>query len=123
HEDDNPERIQTVWLTCPGDGGRLEARYRRFGGVGENYLSNEIRDRCALVYLDAARSFDGQFGSSRWSLFGRIVRQLDANFRSSVAESVQREVENHLNRAQDLLKTPLYRSFETAIVEAFQEQV
>lgn len=54
HEDDNPERIQTAWLTCPGDGGRLEARYRRFGSVGENYLSNEVRDRCALVYLDAA---------------------------------------------------------------------
>lgn len=33
------------------------------------------------------------------------------------------KVEGHLNRAQELLKTPLYRSFETAIVEAFQEQV
>ena len=76
-----------------------------------------------LSVLDAARNFESQFGSSRWSLFGQIVRQLDAHFREQVGSDVQDQVKGHLERAQELLKTDLYRTFEQAVGEAFQDQV
>ena len=88
-----------------------QARYETTtSGNRPKYLSNEVRQHFPLVYLDAARSFDAQFGSSRWSLFGQIVRQLDAHFRDKVGVDTQDQVKNHLEKAQELLKTPLYLS-------------
>ena len=49
-----------------------------------SYLSNDVRKNFSLVYIDSVRNFEAQFGSSRWSLFGQIVRQLDAYFREQV---------------------------------------
>lgn len=119
----NPDNIETIWFECPGDGDRALTKMRYFGSKTEHFLTTEARDKCALVYLDAGRNFDTQFGQSKWSLFGRIIRQLDDHFRSEVSEDVQRQLEYHLAETQRLLKTPLYQSFETAIQDAFIDQL
>lgn len=98
----------------------LTARWRgdRISGI-----NNDSRRATGLVYLDAARSFDGQFGASRWSLFGQIVRQLNEHFRQTVSAETLADIQGHLERAQELLRTDLYNSFVAAVSAAFQEQV
>jgi putative ATP-dependent endonuclease of OLD family len=118
-----PERIASVFVETSSGGREFRARYQTVVNGAEQYLSNDVRRNCALVYLDAARSFETQFGTSRWSLFGQIVRQLDTHFREQVGREIQDQVRGHLEQAQQLLKTPLYRSFERAVAEAFQDQV
>jgi len=98
----------------------LTARWHDGRNTG---ITNDSRRAAGLVYLDAARSFDGQFGASRWSLFGQIVRQLNENFRQTVPEQTLVEIQGHLERAQELLKTDLYKAFVAAVSAAFQEQV
>lgn len=120
----NQENIDSAYFEYITANKEGRARYETTKpGSRPQYLSNEVRQNFPLVYLDAARSFDAQFGSSRWSLFGQIVRQLDAHFRDKVGIDIQDQVKNHLEKAQDLLKTPIYRSFEKAVTEAFQDQV
>lgn len=103
--------------------GRLNARYRQFDSDATPYLNDAIRAQFPVVYLDAARSFDSQFSMSRWSLFGRIARQLHEDFEATAPAEVKTALTGHLSQAQDILKTPLYRSFEQAISEAFQNQI
>lgn len=120
----NQENIASAYFEYIAASKEGRARFETTAsGSRPQYLSNEVRQNFPLVYLDAARSFDAQFGSSRWSLFGQIVRQLDAHFRDKVGVDTQDQVKNHLEKAQELLKTPLYRSFEKAVAEAFQDQV
>jgi putative ATP-dependent endonuclease of OLD family len=123
----NSERISSVWFEYDPDQREGRARYDRIVGTTvsarPSYLSNDVRKNFALVYIDAARNFEAQFGSSRWSLFGQIVRQLDVYFREQVGKDTQDQVKGNLERAQELLKTDLYRSFEKAVGDAFQDQV
>ena len=103
--------------------GRLYARYRLFDRDETAFLNDAIRSQFPIVYLDAARNFDSQFSMSRWSLFGRIARQLHDDFEATAPHEVKTALTGHLNQAQDILRTPLYRSFEAAISEAFQSQI
>ena len=122
----NPHDVASIRFTCPGSAAdKAEARmWFKTNPYGNGYfLSNEVRERCALVYVDANRSYDAQLGSSKWSLFGRIIRELDDNFRSVVGQEAQKELEAHLGRAQNLLQTELYKTFETAVRESFLEQL
>jgi putative ATP-dependent endonuclease of OLD family len=121
----NPQHIHSVWFEMVQ--GQGNARYQTTQGhaVGAQprFLSNDVRNQCALVYVDASRNFDSQFGSSRWSLFGQIIRHLDAYFRDQVGQDIQQQVKDHMGDAQELLKTDLYRSFERAVAEGFEAQV
>jgi putative ATP-dependent endonuclease of OLD family len=120
----NPDNIDTIFLECPPeDEGKFQTSFRYVNGYKDQFLSNQVRDKCALVYLDAGRNFDAQFSQSRWSLFGKIIRQLDEHFRNEIPTEVHRQVKEHLLSAQELLKTPLYRQFERTITEAFEEQL
>lgn len=93
------------------------------GGHKEYSLTNEHRGRFPLVYIDASRSFESTFSSSRWSLFGRIVRHLNDDFVSVAPQETKQAVERHLSDAQSLLKTDLYNAFEKSITDAFMDQV
>lgn len=119
----NEQRIDSASFEYDPAAQEGRSRYETIMGGRPSYLSNDIRRHFPLVYLDAGRSFETQFGSSRWSLFGQIVRQLDAHFRDQVSSDVQEQVKAHLEQAQTLLKTDLYRSFEQAVRDAFQAQV
>lgn len=119
----NEQRIDSAWFEYDPAAQEGRSRYETTMGGRPSYLSNDIRRHFPLVYLDAGRSFETQFGNSRWSLFGQIVRQLDAHFRGQVDGDIQEQVKGHLEKAQELLKTDLYRSFERAVGDAFQDQV
>jgi putative ATP-dependent endonuclease of OLD family len=119
----NADRIASAWFEYDATRQQGATRYRYENSPKDYNLTNDARRNFPLVYLDAARNFEAQFGSSRWSLFGQIVRQLDAHFREQVGSDIQDRVRGHLEQAQELLKTPLYQSFEKAVSEAFQDQV
>lgn len=105
------------------------------GKLGENGLwaedmndkrtrvSADHRDAFALVYLDADRSFDRVFGVSEYTLFGRAIRHLNEDFRSSVPVDVQERAQASLRDAQEILRTPLYNSFVAAVSEGFSQQL
>ena len=119
----NEKRIDAAWFEYDSARQQGSARCRYEHSPKDYNLTNDTRRDFPLVYLDAARNFEAQFSSSRWSLFGQIIRQLDAHFREQVGDDIQNQVKGHLEKAQELLKTPLYRSFEQAVGEAFQDQV
>ena len=119
----NADQITSAWFEFDAEKQQGGAKYRYENSDKAYNLTNDIRKKFPLVYLDASRNFESQFGSSRWSLFGQIVRQLDSHFKDHVGKDIQDRVKGHLEQAQELLKTPLYRSFEKAIGEAFQDQV
>ena len=121
--ENNPQRVAAAWFEYDPAKQQGSARYQ-CEGISTSYnLTNLARKNFPLVYLDASRNFETQFGSSRWSLFGQIVRQLDTHFREQTGNDIQNKVKGHLEKAQELLKTDLYRSFEQAVGEAFQDQV
>jgi putative ATP-dependent endonuclease of the OLD family len=118
----NPHNVRAMWCTIPGNNDRPEVKvlYNR----EEPYnASNEVRDRCALVYLDANRNLDHHLGHSKWTLFGRILRQLDVDFRANASEEQLSELDRYFNDTLILLKTKLYVDFEETIKSAFDEQI
>jgi putative ATP-dependent endonuclease of the OLD family len=119
----NPDRIARVHVYQDGRQGEFKARYWDVHGAREQYLSNDIREKCAIVYLDASRNFDTHFSPSRWSMFGRIARDLHEDLMRNVPTARQAELKRHLEAAQELLKTDKYRDFEDAIADAFLTQV
>ena len=116
------DTIETMWVRCPTDD-RMQVSCRFRGNHTSYFVKSEWRDSMALVYVDASRSFDNVFSTSKWSLFGRIIRQLDDHFRRSVPDAQRKEVLTHLGAAQDLLKTELYHSFQQAVADAFHAQL
>lgn len=85
-------------------------------------FNNEERGRLAFAYVDASRSFDRQFGVSRWTLFGQAVRLLHDDLLQAGNTQLP-DLRGLLDQAHDLLKTDLYNSFETALRDAFAEQL
>jgi putative ATP-dependent endonuclease of OLD family len=85
-------------------------------------FNNEDRASLAFAYVDASRSFDRQFGVSRWTLFGQAVRFLHDDLLRSGNDRLP-DLRAILNQAHGLLKTDLYNSFEIALRDAFSEQL
>lgn len=85
-------------------------------------FDNEQRARLAFAYVDAGRNFDRQFGVSRWTLFGQAVRFLHDDLLQSGSDRLP-QLRTLLDQAHALLKTDLYTSFESALREAFAEQL
>jgi putative ATP-dependent endonuclease of OLD family len=119
----NPKNVEYISFCSQEPGGPARAWFKTFGFDGERWLSNEIRETCSMVYLDASRNYDSSFGHSKWSLFGRIVRQLGDDFARNVPEARQQALLVHLNDAHEILKTPLYLEFERQVREAFEAQL
>lgn len=92
-------------------------------GVQVRGFTNEHRAQLAFAYVDASRSFDRQFGTSRFTLFGQAIRHLHNDLRQgSEAERLPR-LRDTLSQAHDLLRTNLYQSFESSLREAFTAQL
>jgi putative ATP-dependent endonuclease of OLD family len=85
-------------------------------------FNNDERARLAFAYVDASRNFDRQFGVSRWTLFGQAVRFLHDDLLQAGSTRLP-DLRSLLDQAHDLLKTDLYNSFETALRDAFAEQL
>jgi putative ATP-dependent endonuclease of the OLD family len=69
------------------------------------------------------RNLEYHLGYSRWTLFGRIVRQLDADFRETIPASQQRALDDCFHQARGLLRTTLYHQFEVTFKSAFIDQL
>lgn len=119
----NPKDLEYVSF-CTLDGtDSLRARYKTYDIERLSWLSNEVREACSLVYLDASRSYESSFGQSKWSLFGKIVRQLGEDFSSTVEQETKNALLEHLDSAHTILKTPLYLEFEQKVKAAFAAQL
>ncbi|MCW3476264.1 ATP-dependent nuclease [Limobrevibacterium gyesilva] len=96
--------------------------YDRHGQAVRGGFDNDERARLAFAYVDASRSFDRQFGASRWSLFGQAVRFLHDDLLRSGSDRLP-QLRALLDQAHSLLKTDLYTSFESALRGAFVDQL
>jgi putative ATP-dependent endonuclease of OLD family len=95
--------------------------YDKHGGKVYGF-NNEQRATLAFAYVDASRNFDRQFGASRWTLFGQAVRFLHDDLLRSDNERLP-QLRKLLDQAHGLLKTELYTVFESALRDAFAEQL
>jgi putative ATP-dependent endonuclease of OLD family len=117
----NDENIRRVWCEIPWEG-RYSARVEYAHG-GEYNLNNAVRERCALVYMDAGRSLEYHLGQGRWTLFGRITKRLYENFEELYRGGRNDELEAIFEQAEDILRTKLFSSFENTLRESFGEQL
>lgn len=118
------DNLDSAWFQYAEEGkGDTGARVR-YQPQGTAYQCNgDTRARFPLVYIDAERSFEKQFGLSRYTLFGQAIRHLEAHFESEVGEDTKRQLAGHLDAAQLVLRTPLYEKFVGAVRDAFAAQV
>jgi putative ATP-dependent endonuclease of OLD family len=106
------------------DTSRERYTLKAYDGRGYEFrgFNNEERARLAFAYVDASRNFDRQFGVSRWTLFGQAVRLLHDDLLQADNTRLP-DLRGLLDQAHELLKTDLYNSFETALRDAFAEQL
>ena len=81
------------------------------------------REEWSFAYVDAARSFDRQFGASRWSLFGQAVRRLHRDLTGGGEGEALPRLRVLLEEAHELLRTETYRTFEAELKSAFSAQL
>jgi putative ATP-dependent endonuclease of the OLD family len=84
----NTDKIAAVSFGQDESNAEFKARCRFHNNSTSYYLKTEWREKCAVVYLDAARNFDTHFSASRWSLFGRIARELHDDFMENAPPEV-----------------------------------
>lgn len=86
-------------------------------------FNNTQRDEISFAYVDAARSFDRQFGLSRWTLFGQATRHLHVDLKRYEGGSALLPLKEALDRAHEILKTELYVQFEKSLRDSFTAQL
>lgn len=86
-------------------------------------FSNAHREEIAFAYVDAARSFDRQFGISKWTLFGQAIRHLHADLKAFEGGAALPPLNAALEAAHEILRTELYARFEGSLREAFSSQL
>lgn len=96
--------------------------YDNRGALMRGGFTNEERGKLAFAYVDAARSFERQFGASRYALFGQAVRILHDHLRQSDDGRLP-QLRTILDQAHGLLRTDLYKDFEAALRAAFAAQL
>jgi putative ATP-dependent endonuclease of OLD family len=104
-------KAQYVLSACDRDG----VQVRGFNGA--------MREELAFAYVDAARSFERQFGVSRWTLFGQAIRHLHEHLKRADEGAALAPLQEALDQAHGILRTDLYDRFETAMREAFAAQL
>lgn len=82
---------------------------------------NVHREEVAFAYVDAARNYERQFSTSRWSIFGQAMRHLHQTLKDSGDQLAQLRVA--LDTAHGLMQTEQYKSFEKELKDAFTAQL
>jgi putative ATP-dependent endonuclease of OLD family len=115
---------ETMWLHVDADNRESTGLWSRYKRTDKNYkLSNTVRDAIPLIYLGADRSYERQFGVSRWTLLGQAVERLHQGFRDLGEPERATRIEQLLKEAADLLKVGHYSAFAAAFKDAFQQQI
>jgi len=86
-------------------------------------FNNAYREQVAFAYVDAARSFERQFGVSRWTMFGQAVRLLHEDLKAYEDGAALPPLKDALDKAHEILRTELYVKFEKAMKDAFAAQL
>jgi predicted ATP-dependent endonuclease of OLD family len=74
-------------------------------------VSNEMRDEVALLYLDLERQAEKQLRVTQWTLYGKLLKQIEAaigagqkqQFTADVRQAVDTHIRASLNQAQQIL--------------------
>jgi len=116
--------LASMYFTVAGEAGGDSGLRRQYQPGGKPYpLNGDVRETVPLIYIDADRSFDRHFGTSKWALFGQAIRHLERHFKDHVGAEDKAAIEENLGRAHLLLETDLYKSFVGAVGKAFEEQL
>src|SRR5208282_4322598 len=86
-------------------------------------FNNDNRAQSAFADVDASRSFDRQFGTSHFTLFGQAIRHLHNDLRGADHGQTLANLRDTLEKAHDFLRTDLYKTFETSLRDAFTAQL
>ncbi|PHK94062.1 hypothetical protein CR162_14935 [Pseudoroseomonas rhizosphaerae] len=120
----NPKNVDWLFYEyVHGEPRATGARYTTTSNSTPTFLSNEVRAAFPLVYLDADRNYDRQFGTSQWSLWGQAIRHLNDHYKSQVPLDQQEQAKQSLRTAQEILRTDKYTSFVTEMAEGFKAQL
>lgn len=117
----NHSGIEKVWCNIPWDD-KQENKVKYFANDKTYYLSSDARDACSVVYLDAERSLESHLRNSKWTIFGRITRLLDEDFRANYSER-HNTLHQHFQNSLLVLNTQLYSKFENDFRNSFGEQI
>jgi putative ATP-dependent endonuclease of the OLD family len=118
----NESNIRRVWCEIPWEG-KYTTGMQYDNNSTAYYLSNEVREKCALVYMDAGRSLEYHLGQGRWTLFGRITKRLYENFAEIYSGGRNAELESIFEQAEQVLRTNMFKNFEDTLRESFGEQL
>ena len=114
---------QIFRLEVPSDPSQ-KASFVQIDGNGEKrYVNEEARSACPVVYLDANRNLEYHLGSSRWTLFGRVVRALHRDFVENGGADKQSALSDSFQQTLDVLKTERYTEFEDSFCAGFAQQL
>lgn len=114
----NSKNIQFYWCKFePNE--KDEVRFRYFGDSDSKYVSNDLREHMALVYVDAHRDLEKHLGQSKWSVWGRILRQ----FNAALPDENKNKLNFHFQETLSWLRTTEFKTFEEELQSAFEDQV
>lgn len=90
-------------------------------GYSVRGFNNAMREEIAFAYVDASRNYDRQFGASKWTIFGQVLRSLHADLK--IDSSRLEKLRKSLHESHNLLKTEKYEFFENELRQAFSDQL
>ena len=114
----NSSNIERYWCKFQQDA-KDEILVRYSGIQKDYYVSNENREKMALVYVNERRDIDKHLRQSKWELLGRILHR----FNELLPASNKDQLEQHFEQALQSLRTLQFQEFERELSSAFVEQV
>ena len=114
----NPSNIEWYWCKIQQDE-KDEVCIKYFGNQKSYYVSNDQREKMALVYVDERRDVDKHLRYSKWELLGRILHR----FNELLPDANKDKLEQHFEQALQSLRTLEFKQFERQLSSAFADQV
>jgi putative ATP-dependent endonuclease of OLD family len=119
-ERSTPNDLSHVRLTYRwNDKPEFKVTYR--AGGAEYYVSNAVKEQIALVYIEAERNLQKQLPMSSWTLFGKLLQDINLDFKTDRNKTA--ELEQKLSGALELLRTSKFREFEDTLKSSLKEQL
>ncbi|HEC86985.1 MAG TPA: hypothetical protein ENI49_03850, partial [Thermoplasmatales archaeon] len=123
--EDNYEEIDSFVLE--GIYGEKNSNFYAYDiwGNEKKYVTKELREKFALVTIDANRNLQYHLGySSKWTFMSRIARCFDDLLKSGAYEDQKRTIEESFDAIkQAFLEVQEFSDFETDLKRYFREQI
>ena len=122
--EDNNEKIDSFVLEGVY-GGKSSFYTCDIWGSENRYVKNELREKFALVTIDANRNLQYHLGySSKWTFMSRIARSFDDLLKSGAYDTQKRIIKESFDTIKSaFLEVQEFSDFETKLKRYFKEQI